>query len=101
MADALVHRGIKVTLASRTETVLATVDRSFGRRVEAELRTHAVDVCNRVGVSSIGRDEDRLVVAGTQDFLATTEELVLLAVGVQPNNELVACRREFVTALER
>ena len=89
MADALVHRGIKVTLASRTEKVLATVDSSFGRRVEAELQTHGVEVCNRVEVSSIGRDGDRLVVAGSQDFLATAD-LVLVAVGVQPNSELAA-----------
>jgi NADPH-dependent 2,4-dienoyl-CoA reductase/sulfur reductase-like enzyme len=89
MADALVHRGIGVTLASRTETVLATVDSSFGRRVEGELRTQGVEVCNRVEVRSIGRNGDHLVVAGSQDFLAAAD-LVLAAVGVQPNGELGA-----------
>lgn len=89
MADALTHRGIQVTLASRTESVLATVDVSFGQRVEAELKSHGVEVCNRVEVRSIGRDGDRLIVAGTQDFLVTTD-LVLVAVGVVPNSELGA-----------
>lgn len=89
MADALTHRGIHVTVASRTESVLATVDPSFGRRVEAELKRHGVEVCNRVEIRSIGQDGDRLVVAGTQDFLATTD-LVLVAVGVRPNSELGA-----------
>ena len=89
MADALVHRGLRVTLASRTETVLATVDSSLGKRVETELRDHRVEVCNRVEVRSIGRDGDCLVVAGSQDFLATAD-LVLVAVGVQPNSELGA-----------
>ncbi len=87
MADALVHRGLTVTIASRTESVLATVDGSFGRRVEAELRSHGVEVCNRVVVRSIGQDGTRLIVAGTQDFLATAD-VVLVAVGVQPNSEL-------------
>jgi NADPH-dependent 2,4-dienoyl-CoA reductase/sulfur reductase-like enzyme len=69
--------------------VLATVDSSLGRRVETELRDHGVEVRNRVEVRSIGRDGDRLVVAGSQDFLATAD-LVLVAVGVQPNSELGA-----------
>jgi NADPH-dependent 2,4-dienoyl-CoA reductase/sulfur reductase-like enzyme len=89
MADALTHRGIHVTVASRTESVLATVDSTFGRRVEAQLKTHGVDVSNRVEIHSIGQDGNRLIVAGTQDFLATTD-LVLVAVGVRPNSELGA-----------
>lgn len=87
MADALTHRGVHVTVASRTESVLATVDPSFGKRVEAELKSHGVEVSNRVEIRSIVQDGDRLVVAGTQDFLATTD-LVLVAVGVRPNSEL-------------
>jgi NADPH-dependent 2,4-dienoyl-CoA reductase/sulfur reductase-like enzyme len=89
MADALTHRGIRVTVASRTDSVLATVDPSFGRRVEAELKSHGVDICNRVEIQSIGQDGNRLIVAGTQDFLTTTD-LVLVAVGVRPNSELGA-----------
>lgn len=89
MADALTHRGIHVTVASRTESVLATVDTAFGQLVEDELKRHGVEVSNRVEVGSIGRDGERLVVSGTQDFLATAD-LVLVAVGVQPNSELGA-----------
>lgn len=89
MADALTHRGIHVTVASRTESVLATVDTAFGQLVETELRKHGVEVCNRVEVRSIGQDGNRLIVAGTQDFLASAD-LVLVAVGVRPNSELAA-----------
>ncbi len=78
-----------MTLASRTEAVLATVDSSIGKRVETELRNHRVEVCNRVEARSIGRDGDRLVVAGSQNFLVAAD-LVLVAVGVQPNSELGA-----------
>jgi pyruvate/2-oxoglutarate dehydrogenase complex dihydrolipoamide dehydrogenase (E3) component len=87
MADALVHRGIHATLASRTETILPTVDPDFGRRVEAEMRRHGVDVCNRVEVRSIRREGNKLIVAGNQSF-PTGADLVRVAVGVQPNSEL-------------
>jgi pyruvate/2-oxoglutarate dehydrogenase complex dihydrolipoamide dehydrogenase (E3) component len=53
MADALAYRGIHVTLASRTEAILATVDTVFGKLVEAELQRHGVDVWNQVEVTSI------------------------------------------------
>jgi NADPH-dependent 2,4-dienoyl-CoA reductase/sulfur reductase-like enzyme len=87
MADALTHRGIKVTVASRTESILATIDRSFGRRVEAEMQKHGVTICNRVEVSSIRQEGEELTVRGSSDFVATTD-LVLVAVGVVPNSEL-------------
>jgi NADPH-dependent 2,4-dienoyl-CoA reductase/sulfur reductase-like enzyme len=45
MADALTRRGIEVTVASRTPSVLPTVDKEFGDAVAAELRRHGVSVC--------------------------------------------------------
>lgn len=89
MADALVHRGLDVTLASRTEAVLATVDPVYGQLVEAELQKHGVVVCNRVEADSIRAVGDQLIVSGTRDFLKTAD-LVLVAVGVEPNRELGA-----------
>jgi NADPH-dependent 2,4-dienoyl-CoA reductase/sulfur reductase-like enzyme len=87
MADALVHRGIKVTVASRTETVLATVDASFGERVAAQLKLNGVEVWDRVQVDMICKLDDGLRVTGSSAFEATAD-LVLVAVGVQPNSEL-------------
>jgi NADPH-dependent 2,4-dienoyl-CoA reductase/sulfur reductase-like enzyme len=87
MADALTHRGIHVTLASRTESILATVDPSIGQRVEAEMRKHGVEVCNHVEVSAIRSSGEQLTVSGTSGFEATAD-LVLVAVGVRPNSEL-------------
>lgn len=89
MADALTHRGIHVTVASRTETILATVDASLGRRVEAEMQQHGVDIRNGVQVSSIRRSGERLTVCGSPNFAATAD-FVLIVVGVQPNSELGA-----------
>ena len=89
MADALVHRGLQVTLASRTPAVLATVDPAYGRLVEVELRKHGVEVWNQVEVGSIQAVGNQLGVSGTQNFTKTAD-LVLVAVGVQPNRELGA-----------
>jgi NADPH-dependent 2,4-dienoyl-CoA reductase/sulfur reductase-like enzyme len=89
MADALTHRGIRVTVASRTETVLATVDAVYGKLVEAELQRHGVEVRDRVEVTSIQSVENRLLVLGTPAF-SVEADLVLVAVGVRPNSELGA-----------
>jgi pyruvate/2-oxoglutarate dehydrogenase complex dihydrolipoamide dehydrogenase (E3) component len=62
MADALTHRGIQVTLASRTERVLATVDPVYGAMVEAELQRHGVEVWNRTEAESIVAAGDQLEV---------------------------------------
>jgi NADPH-dependent 2,4-dienoyl-CoA reductase/sulfur reductase-like enzyme len=87
MADALTHRGIHVTVASRTERILATVDSSLGEHIEAEMQKHGVEVFNRVEVSSIASSGEQLTVSGTLGFAATAD-LVLVAVGVKPNSEL-------------
>lgn len=89
MADALVHRGIHVTVASRTEAILATVDTAFGKLVEAELQRHRVDVWNQIEVTSIQTAGAQLAVSGTHSF-SKTADFVLVAVGVHPNSELGA-----------
>ena len=89
MADAFRHRNLHVTVASRTDSVLPTVDREFGECVEAELRRHDVEVFNRVEAVSIADKQGTLVVSGTHGF-ERLADLVLVAVGVQPNSELGA-----------
>ncbi len=89
MVDALTQRGVQVTVASRTEAILATLDPSYGRLVEAELQKHGVEVWNHVEVGSIRALGSQLTVSGTQSFTKTAD-LVLVAVGVQPNHELGA-----------
>jgi NADPH-dependent 2,4-dienoyl-CoA reductase/sulfur reductase-like enzyme len=89
MVDALEQRGLHVTVASRTAAILATLDPTYGRLVEAELQKHGVEVWNQVEVGSIRALGNQLVVSGTQGFTKTAD-LVLVAVGVQPNSELGA-----------
>ena len=86
MADALTHRDIEVVIASRTPTVLATVDPLFGEVVQEELERHGVVVRTSVEIHSIATSGNRLHVSGTgfdEDC-----DMVLIAVGVTPNVEL-------------
>jgi NADPH-dependent 2,4-dienoyl-CoA reductase/sulfur reductase-like enzyme len=68
MADALTKRGLQVTLLSRTETVLPTVDSEIGLRIEEELRRHGVRVFTNVAATQIerpGASHSRLIVTDT------------------------------------
>ena len=87
MADALRHRGIEVTVASRTKTVLATVDSEFGKAVGQELEHHGVAVFTNVEAQRIAQVGDHLHVSGSGNFEQDCE-LVLIAVGVKPNAAL-------------
>jgi NADPH-dependent 2,4-dienoyl-CoA reductase/sulfur reductase-like enzyme len=89
MADALTHLGIEVTVASRTPTVLATVDTEFGKAVAGELQGHGVKVCTSVEVHLITQAFDHLHVSGSNGFERDCE-MVLIAVGVKPNADLGA-----------
>src|SRR5450432_3724507 len=91
MTDALTKRGLKVTLLSRTETVLPSVDSSFGRFVAESLAQRGVTVLTSTSASKI---ESASNASGAS--LSVTDsagarhaaDLVLLAVGVRPASEL-------------
>jgi NADPH-dependent 2,4-dienoyl-CoA reductase/sulfur reductase-like enzyme len=84
MADALTHRGVKVTLMGRAKAVLPTVDSALGRIVEETLRSHGIQVESDCEVHGIVEDGSRLRVLGSRK-VSISAELVLTAVGVQPN----------------
>ncbi len=92
MADALTQRGLEVTLLSRTETVLPTVDPALGVLVGDELRRHGVRVLTGLSATRIEQQSGdstspRLLVtdsAGTQH----PADMVILAVGVRPASDL-------------
>jgi NADPH-dependent 2,4-dienoyl-CoA reductase/sulfur reductase-like enzyme len=87
MADALTHRGIDVIVASRTSSVLATVDPEFGDSVGKELERHGVTVCTNVEAKEILQVGNQLHVSGSNGFEQDCE-MVLIAVGVKPTATL-------------
>jgi NADPH-dependent 2,4-dienoyl-CoA reductase/sulfur reductase-like enzyme len=86
MADALVHRGLQVTLVGRTKSVLATVDPGLGDVIGDELRRHKVEVKTNVEVTAI-ESSNCLRVSGTNGF-EQSADLVLVAAGVKPASRL-------------
>ena len=87
MADAFTHRGMEVTIASRTPSVLATVEPTFGEAVASELERHQVRVFTSVEAQAIVKTGNHLRVMGSGGF-AQDCEMVLVAVGVKPNTQL-------------
>lgn len=87
MADALTHRGLEVTLASRPRTVLPTVDQEFGTIIENELYTHGVRLWTGVQIAQIQVYEGHLSVSASSGEHRTAD-LVIVATGVKPDSDL-------------
>jgi NADPH-dependent 2,4-dienoyl-CoA reductase/sulfur reductase-like enzyme len=68
------------------DSVLTTVDREFGERIEANLRAHGLKVKTGVTVTGIMHSGEQLAVTGSGDF-ATQADMVLVAVGARPRVE--------------
>ena len=91
MADALKQRGLDVTLLSRSETVLPTIDPALGRLVGEELQRNGVRVltgvsADRIEQSSQGK-RSRLLVTDSAGGRHPAD-MVIFAVGVRPNSAL-------------
>lgn len=89
MADALIHRGLEVTLIGRSPGVLATVDPQLGRMVGDELRRKGVRVLEGTAVEGFAEIEGRVVVHASNG-VEVEADIAVLAVGVRPNAELAA-----------
>lgn len=87
MADALVRRGLAVTMLGRSPSVLPTVDAPLGRLVETELSRHNVRICNSCSVEEIRETHDGLAVIGASGTTATAD-IALIAAGVRPATDL-------------
>ena len=87
MAEALIHRGVRVTLVEYLPSVLTTVDPPLGALVSEGLIDRGANVVTGVAVESIDRRADQLVVSGSQAFQQEAE-LVLVATGVRPHADL-------------
>jgi len=93
LADAFTQRGLEVTLLSRSETVLPTVDPLLGRQVQDELQRHLVRVLTNVSAARIQQ-----AVHGAPSRLVVTDsgggqhqaDLVVLAVGARPDSDLAS-----------
>jgi NADPH-dependent 2,4-dienoyl-CoA reductase/sulfur reductase-like enzyme len=97
MADALTTRGLQVIQMEQLPEVLPTVDPALGALVRAELETHGVEVLTGTTARHIARaapgDAGRLRVdaeAADGTPVSCLADMVLVVVGVRPDNDLAA-----------
>jgi NADPH-dependent 2,4-dienoyl-CoA reductase/sulfur reductase-like enzyme len=86
-AEALTHRGLRVTLLQRGASVLSTVDPTLGASIRATLERHRVTVLPEMPVSAIERHGKRFQVRRGANTIADVDA-VLVATGVEPNTTL-------------
>ena len=87
MAEALVLRGLSVTLVERAEQPMSTVDPDMARLVTDAMRGLGVDI--RTGVQVTGLSEhDGRVDAVLTDAGSIPADVVVLGLGVRPNTAL-------------
>ena len=87
MADALMHRGLDVTLIEQLPTVMQTVDAEIGEILQAELERHGVHVTTGATVTRIEQAAGGLVVYGEPE-VRVAADIVLVEVGVRPVTDL-------------
>ena len=87
MADAMIRRGLAVTVIEHAHTVLNNVDPSFGRLICEKLRSRGVNVVLGVRVEEIVIEGDRLGIRCSQGF-ETVGDMVLVAAGSRPMTDL-------------
>ncbi len=100
VADALVRRGIAVSILERSDAVLEGVEPEIGGKVEAELYEHGVELIKGSAVSKIECDEEGSFARASGAKMTNSEkravavrhgssgrheaDLVLLATGIAP-----------------
>jgi len=79
MAEALVMRGIKVSVVEMMPHVMAVMEAEVAGFIQQELRSYGVDLLTNKGVSAIGNSDVTLNDGSTLDA-----DMVLLSIGVRP-----------------
>ena len=87
MAEQLRHIGKNVHVVELQQQVLPQVDPEMAAPISNQLREHNIDLVLGDGVSSFSRDGD-LITATLNSGKTITTGLVILSIGVRPENEL-------------
>ncbi len=87
LAENLCHRGLQVTVVEMMSQILAPLDYEMAAVVHQHLRSRGVRLALGDGVSAI-ETQDRAKTVVLQSGRRVQADLVLLAIGVWPENEL-------------
>lgn len=89
MADALIRKGLSVSVIARSGQVLKTVDHDMGEIIRKELLSKGIRIYDGVSVSGIVKLEDRLSIINDEGVLIDGD-MVLVATGARPEATLAA-----------
>ncbi|HEY7273551.1 MAG TPA: FAD-dependent oxidoreductase [Actinoplanes sp.] len=89
MAEAMMRRGLDVTLLEKAPQPLSTVDPDMGEKVAQAIREMDITICTGVEVEGleVANGRVRAVVTGDGTLPA---DVVVLGLGVRPNTDLAA-----------
>jgi NADPH-dependent 2,4-dienoyl-CoA reductase/sulfur reductase-like enzyme/rhodanese-related sulfurtransferase len=85
MAEALIHRGLNVTLVEKAPQVMALMDTEYGVMIESELRHHKIGIHLNNSITSINADTKTSTL---EDGTVVDSEMVLFSIGVRPELSL-------------
>ncbi|WP_329014120.1 FAD-dependent oxidoreductase [Micromonospora rifamycinica] len=89
MAEALIQRGLAVTLVERGEQPMATVDEDMARLVAEAMRGLGVEIRTGVTVNGVEQRDGRVSAVVTSAG-PVPADVVVLGLGVRPNTALAA-----------
>lgn len=85
MTEAMVDRGILVTLIEKNDRVLPPLDPDMAEIVEKELAAHGVKVVTGTGLKALHGTDQRVTAVETEDGQVFEAGVVLMSIGVRPN----------------
>lgn len=90
MVEALVERGIKVTVVEQQPQVLPPLDPEMAREIEAVLKSRGVELRLGATVENLVSGENRVTAVRLGDGQDLPADLVLISIGVRPMVKLAA-----------
>jgi NADPH-dependent 2,4-dienoyl-CoA reductase/sulfur reductase-like enzyme len=89
MAEAMIRRGLDVTLLEKSAQPLSTVDSDMGAKVARAIADLGIDIRTGVHVEGLEAMDGRIRAVTTKDG-DVPADIVVLGLGVRPNTELAA-----------
>jgi NADPH-dependent 2,4-dienoyl-CoA reductase/sulfur reductase-like enzyme len=90
MAEAMVNRGLEVTVVTRSAEPMATLDPDMGRQVHDAMEGMGIDVWTSARLDEVATETDGRVRAVVTDRGELPADLVVLGTGVSPETTLAA-----------
>jgi len=87
MAENLTERGVKTTIVEMLDQVMPSLDYEMATLIHDHLKSKNVELMLENGVKSFSKANDRVIVS-TQKWHEIECDLVLLSVGIRPENSL-------------